>query len=375
MRILLVNDHSEMVGGAERFLHTIKDALEKRGHIIEVFGSSKGENFSSLFSRGYSIKWYNRILKKIKSFNPDVVHVNNCMKILSPSVVRACLNHNVPVVLTLHDLHYLCSRLGGINGRKSERGLKHRCFFPGCLGYDEKYRDTPRSIWRNLKLMLHRGLIKDGRIIFVSNSEFLSKAMEKSLGVKVRVIHNGIDIPEKSAQYNKEILFVGQLNEEKGLKTIISALNKVKGYEKKVLGKGPLKEYLQSRYKSVKFLGFQKPEEHYKKASIVVVPSIWMDTFPYTVLEAMSYGLCVVASKIGGIPEQVKDMETGLLFEPGNEKDFEKKLNYLLKNPNEIKRMGKNAKKFVKDNLSWDNVVRRYEEAYLEATKKLVSSL
>ena len=60
-------------------------------------------------------------------------------------------------------------------------------------------------------------------------------------------------------------------------------------------------------------------------------------------------------------------METGLLFDPGDEEDFEEKLNYLLKNPKEIRRMGKNARNFVNKNLSWEKVVKKYEKIYLKA--------
>ena len=113
----------------------------------------------------------------------------------------------------------------------------------------------------------------------------------------------------------------------------------------------------------------KKPEKFYENASIELTPSIWRTNGPYAILEAMSYGLCVIASDEGGIKEQIIDMETGLLFEQGNEGEFKEKLDYLLKNPREIRRLGKNARKYVKENFDWHKIVKRYEKTYEMAIK------
>jgi len=366
MRILLINDHKRREGGAETFVYGLAGNLEipdryigkplnQHCHKVEVFGSDNGENFASLFSRWYSFKWYKKTKEKIAEFNPDLIHINNCQRIVSPSVIDASVNSGVPVVITFHDFGYLCHRMGGILGHK-----KHKCYFDGCLGYNnDKYRN-----YKRLKLRLHRKMIKGKQITFVAPSKVLAKAMEKFLEVSVQVIPNGINIPEEMTNYAKTILYVGGLNEEKGLQTIVSVLNKVKGHDVKVLGVGELKDELQKKYINIRFLGYNFPESFYKEASIMVVPSIWMENCSYSVLEAMSYGLCVIASDIGGIPEQIEHMKTGMLFKAGDKKDFEEKLNYLLKNPKEIKRMGRNARRYVQRNNNWKKITKQYEELY-----------
>ena len=356
----------------ETFIQTIKSNLEKRGHRVEIFGSDKGEDFESFFSRWYSKKWYQRAIKKIKEFRPDIIHINNCVRVLSPSVISASLDSNIPVVLTFHDFHYLCPRLGGIYEKTRPKKYKsrHKCFFPNCLGYREEYKDIPRNIWRMMKLKLHQKLIKGKNILFVAPSKVLAKSMEEFLKVPVKVINNGIDIPKEKAKYKKNILFVGELNREKGLHTIAGVLNNTKEYKVLVLGKGLLKKNLESKYKNIKFLGFQKPEKYYKEAAIAVVPSIWMENFSYSVLEAMSYGLCLIASDVGGIPEQIAHMKTGLIFRRGDKKDFKEKLDYLLKNPKEINRMGKNARGFVKKNFNWNHIVGEYIKSYKKIIKR-----
>jgi len=372
MRILIINDHLGASGGAETFVNALKTNLEKKGHNVRLFGSSEGENLASVFSRWYSLKWYKKTKEIIREFKPDVIHVNNCVRVLSPSVISAALNLGIPVILTFHDFHYLCHRMGGIYdpNRPKKYISRHKCFFPDCLGYNEKISDIPRSFWKRTKIILHRKLIKGKPISFIAPSVVLAESMEKFLKVPVRVINNGIDIPKKKTDYSKTILFVGSLNEEKGFHKIASVLNKIKDYRVIVLGAGPLKKMLESRYKNIEFLGFQNPEKYYRKASIAVIPSIWMENFSYSVLEAMSYGLCVIGSNIGGIPEQIKDGETGFLFRRGDEKDFEEKLNFLLTNPSEIRRIGKNARKSIEKNFLWDKVVKKYEDVYREAIEK-----
>lgn len=372
MKILIINDHLGASGGTETFIYALKENLEKKGHRVKILGSEKGENIISIFSRWYSRKWYKKTQNLIKKFKPDIVHVNNCIRVISPSVIDASLDMGVPVVLTFHDFHYLCQRLGGIyeKNRPKKYKSRHRCFFPDCLGYREEYKDFPRNLWKRMKIILHRKLIKGKNILFVSPSKILAKSMEEFLKVPIKVINNGIDIPKEKARYQKSILFVGELNQEKGLHTIAGVLNNTKEYKVLVLGKGPLKKSLESKYRNIKFLGFQKPEKYYKEAAIAVVPSIWMENFSYSVLEAMSYGLCVIASDIGGIPEQIKHMKTGLIFERENKEDFKKKLNYLIKNPKEVKRIGKNARKFVKKNFNWNKIVKEYEKSYTEAIIK-----
>lgn len=96
------------------------------------------------------------------------------------------------------------------------------------------------------------------------------------------------------------------------------------------------------------------------------MPSIWEEAFGRSTLEAMSYGLCVIGSNTGGTPELIVPYKTGLLFEPGNADDFEKKINYLLENPEKIKLMGNNASNFIKKKYNYKEMIRNYKEAYQE---------
>lgn len=369
MKILLINDYREKVGGAETFVYNLKSILEKKGHKTKILGSElKKENFASLFSRWYSKRWYRETINTINQFKPDIVHVNNFERIISPSPIVAALDKNIPIVLTLHDYQYFCPKSWAIykDGKPCKYGLGYRCFLSNCKTLKNGYQYFPYQFLRCLKVKLHQEILKKNKnkITFVSPSKDLAKKVEQSLGVKVSVIPYGLTIPSQITNYQNIILFSGRITKAKGLQFIAGVLNQTEGYQSLILGAGPLKEELSRKYKNLKFLGFQNPVEFYKKASISVIPSIWSDNFPLAALEAMSYGLCVIASKIGGLPEIISHMKTGLLFTPENSNDFFKKLNYLINNPKEIQRMGKNARGFINNNLSWNRIFKKYENLY-----------
>ena len=71
----------------------------------------------------------------------------------------------------------------------------------------------------------------------------------------------------------------------------------------------------------------------------VVVPSLWYENQPYSVLETLVMGKVVLASRIGGIPEMIDDGKTGLMFSPGDVKDCRKKITALWNNPKLVFRM------------------------------------
>jgi len=373
MKILIINDYAKPLSGAETFIYTLKRNLEERGHTVKILGSKGKEDFVSFFSRWYSVKWYNKTLEEIKKFKPDIVHVNNCPRKVSPSVINASLKLKIPTLLTFHDFHYVCPRQGGVykKRRDKKRNSLHKCFLDDCFGYDEKMGDVPRNVLRLLKIRLHRKIIKNKKLVLVAPSKYFAKKIGESIGRNVLVINNGINIPKQKTNYKKNILFVGALNEEKGFAAVAPVLNKIKKYKTFVLGDGPIKKSLELKYKNIEFLGYKNPIKSYENSSIAIIPSHWKENFSYSVLEAMSYGLCIIASDAGGIPEQIKDKETGLISPlQGNFKEiFEKKLNYLIKNPKEIKRLGNNARIFAKKNFDWKIIIKEYEELYEKLIK------
>ena len=84
------------------------------------------------------------------------------------------------------------------------------------------------------------------------------------------------------------------------------------------------------------------------RALALVVPSIWYENFPRTIVEAFACGLPVIASRIGALADIVRDGETGLLFEPGNPRDLADKMAWALANPERMAAMGRNGARAVR---------------------------
>jgi glycosyltransferase involved in cell wall biosynthesis len=121
-------------------------------------------------------------------------------------------------------------------------------------------------------------------------------------------------------------LYVGRLSSEKGLETILAAdrLGHLP-LPVHIAGEGPLLAEIKhacarpdSRLIYLGRLTRSQVVEQMKCAAVLLVPSLWYEGFPMVIVEALSFGLPIIASRIGGLPEMVQDGHPGLLFEPGD---------------------------------------------------------
>ena len=173
--------------------------------------------------------------------------------------------------------------------------------------------------------------------------------------------------------------YIGRLEKEKGLVTMIKGFARTKTVSLplvlKIAGTGTMEQELKDlvrrlQFPNVEFLGFkqEKELEHLTgNAKAIVIPSEWYENYPFSGLEAMAYGKPIIASRIGGIPEQVDDGVTGFLFEPFNEKDLARKVDMLNSLPaKEIEQMGHRARKKVETindrNVYLKKMLEIYEE-------------
>ena len=119
---------------------------------------------------------------------------------------------------------------------------------------------------------------------------------------------------------------------------------------------------------NVRPIGFVAPEQvarYYSAADVFAAPSL-ADNLPYTVLEAMASGTPVVASRVGGIPEQVLDGETGRLFEAGSWQELGAALVSVLEAPERAREMGEAGRRRVEELFAMEPFVRGYEAVFAE---------
>jgi len=179
-------------------------------------------------------------------------------------------------------------------------------------------------------------------------------------------------LEEKETVFENFILFVGGLEKVKGVKYLIKAFSKVKQefpqFKLVIIGKGSEKENLESEIRSlniedkVKFKGRLSLEETkniMKNCYCLVLPSL-SEGLGRVLMESMALGKPVVASRVGGIPDLIKDNENGFLFEKGNSNELAEKLRILLNNRNLTIKMGQKGREFVRVNFSNEKYIKSY---------------
>ena len=172
---------------------------------------------------------------------------------------------------------------------------------------------------------------------FAGVSEYVRARGEKRFGLplnKTRVLYNGVDTtrfhsPVRPPQNRNEIkiLCVGYLIPEKGMDVLLKAIADVTSerWSLTIIGEGPegpsLYELANNLgiQRRVEFLGLRDDVDRLlREADIFAHPAVWEEAFGHTVVEGMASGCCVLASKVGGIPELMVDQQEGLLIEPGD---------------------------------------------------------
>jgi glycosyltransferase involved in cell wall biosynthesis len=185
----------------------------------------------------------------------------------------------------------------------------------------------------------------------------------KELGARdVRVIPTGLDLPSEPSEPVEppEVLFAGRLSEEKGVEELAAAAD---GLNLVVAGDGPLRAlFPQAR-------GMLPRDELYAlmaRASVVVCPSR-RDGLPVVCAEAMGHARPVVASAVGGLPDMVRDGETGLLVPPRDPAALRSAIDRLLADPELRRQLGRAARERIAELCAWDSVLDRTIQAYEDA--------
>jgi len=337
------------------------------------------QQFKTSFNILYSLEAKRKIEEFIKAERPDIVHLNNFAHHISPSILDIFHKYKISTVMTIHDYKLVCSSwymlAKGKPCEKCEGGKYYWCFLNKCTK-----NSYLKSLINVVEMYLHHRIlhIYDKIDVFISPSMFLKDKL-KEMGFKKEIIYlpNFINTKEYEPEYNyngKTICYFGRLSKEKGVFTLLDAM-KGSNAKLKIIGEGPLKKRLMVKVKSEKldnidFLGYRTGDElknEIKKSMAVVLPSECYENNPRAILEAFALGKPVIGARIGGIPELVKDNDNGLTFQPRNHENLREKILTLIDNPSKVAQMGKNARKFVKENFTpekhYKELIKIYQSA------------
>jgi len=179
-------------------------------------------------------------------------------------------------------------------------------------------------------------------------------------------------------------LYVGRLAEEKGIATLLEAWRYVNpAIPLRVIGNGPLLATVTEASRAqpnIEVLGWRPYDEvltAMKTASVLIVPSVWYETFGLVVIQAMAVGLPVVASGFGAMADLIEHGRTGLHFRPGDSADLARQALWLMDHPDEAARLRAAARseyeaKYTADR-NYEGLMRAYAEAGARARGNLTA--
>jgi glycosyltransferase involved in cell wall biosynthesis len=352
---MLVHNQYLQRGGEDAVVEAEAELLRRRGHDVEHYirHNSELETRAPVTTAMNAI--WNRASARdlallVERFRPDIVHVHNYFPMISASALWAVHSRGVPVVQTLHNFRLLCLQAMLLRdgrpceacvGRLPWRGIVRRC-----------YRGSvAQSAVLATSLAVHRaaGTVRHKVDRYICLTEFARrKFVEGGLAVAdLCVKPNFVDLPAPSDGPRGGGLFVGRLSEDKGVRVLREALDLCASASLAVVGDGPLRAALEG-HPRIELRGWLDPTEVYRamrESAFLVMPSLWYEGFPRTLVEAYACGLPVIASSLGALSELVSDRRTGLLFEPGSVDDLARKIRWAEEHPAETRQMGEQARR------------------------------
>lgn len=408
MRILLANKFLYRKGGAEVSLFETAELLRRKGHEVVFFAMQHPDNIPSAegaffvsqvdYERDglkdalrtsarllYSFEAKRNIARLIESNRPDLAHLNNIYHQLSPSIIHALRAAGIPMVMTLRDYKLVCGSYSMLaNGSVCEAcrgGRYYHCVLKKCV------KDSrAKSLLTTIEMYLHHRVlhIYDAIDLFIAPSQFLKQKVEE-MGFQGRIVvlPNLVRTQAVSPSFAWEqptLVYFGRLSKEKGLLTLLEAVKELPEICLQIIGTGPLRPVLEEaigsqQIQNVQLLGPLSGEvltRTVSRSMFTVLPSEWYENNPRAILESFALGKPVVATRIGGIPELVKDGQTGRLCEPRNPADLRTKIQELARHPEDIRRMGHTARRFVEEEL---NEERHYDQLMAIYTSVMNGSL
>ena len=372
MKILHCNTVSTG-GGLEQYLYQLFDELTKLGYNnLFLYGENSGEaNLPSTIKPFYLEKITHNncdsLSEKLISVeaiidqeDPDLIFIH---QVLNPSLIDL-LTRMKPSIRFMHGFKFVCPE-----GKKFFKTKLAICPHPlSCLCQPRAflYQCMPRNPLVGLPVILRSKKILEihrKRSLVVVASEYMKTTLLNNgfnpdmITVIPYFTHLPDDQIDPVADHEPVIFALGRIVFEKGIHHLLHAFAELRQSARlSIAGDGPAINGLKALVrqlglsKQVTFLGWLSREtlrHHYRKSTMVVVPSIWPEPFGIVGIEAMAYEKPVVAFNVGGISDWLQDGVTGLLACPGDARDLSQKMSLLLEKPNMAAEMGKMGREVV----------------------------
>jgi len=300
-----------------------------------------------------------------------VVRLGDCFRRDRPDVVF-CLDHHNAM---------LWGRIAGLlAGAKALIVASHST---GLYGRRGSFRRSDRMMMRFTRCVV---ALSETHAAYLRDTEGIDPA-------RIRIVENGIDTeryakPEGSRSEVREqfgltpndevVIMVAALRPEKAHETLLAAASKLRNGRPNlrclIVGDGDRRGELEAMSRRlaldgiVQFLGQRADIDRLLRASdVLVLPSKpVVETLPLCVLEAMAAGVPVVASRVGSVPDLVRDQETGVLIAPADPGELAAGIDYTLGDRSRSAAMAEAARKLVVERYGVGRMVRDYETLFEE---------
>ncbi len=323
--------------GIAIYSDNLLNGLGKNKNEVVTIGRRGSKADYSLDFKSFQLK--NSLKKIIKKEKLDALHIQYVAtffsKLINLNLIQA-LDQNIPVIITLHEVHY------------SIRNFK-----------DKVLEIIERLIIKKCKLVI---------VHTPKQKEFLEK---KYKAKNILHIYHGLRLNPAHKRKDKNILCFGMISKGKGLKYLIKAMDYLPNCKLTIAGKfteqkteKEIKTQLKNSKSNIKtdfgWIDEDKKVDYYKNADIVVLPHIWAPYQSGILHNAVAWGLPIVVTKIGALHEMVDLFKFGEIVKPKNPKLLAEGISKVFKNYNYYKK-GILAYKKV---ANWPKITQKHLEVY-----------
>lgn len=356
MRVLIAHTHYQHAGGEGIVVEREGDLLTQHGHEVIAYHRSNAEvsdmSFANKLTVPLRMTWARdaaaTMRNMIERHRPDIIHIHNTHFMMSPAVIDAAAQFNIPIVQTLHNFRLLCPAGTFFrDGRPCEQclqqpvpiaAMQHACYRDSrsqsaALAFSTTFHRM-RGTWSNV----HH---------FITPTEFARQKLIEAgfdaerITAKPHFLEEPPAAPALDAPPARYIVFVGRFSDEKGALFLLRSWRQLPDVPLKMIGDGPLMDEARALIAdnpqmNVELLGRIPRDEVsaiMRDAYALVFPSECYETFGLVAVEAFAVGTPVIAAGHGAPAEIVQDGETGLHFIPSEPDDLAEKVRHLWAKP------------------------------------------
>jgi glycosyltransferase involved in cell wall biosynthesis len=414
MNILFCNKYFFLNGGTEKYLQAMMQELAVLGHTTIPFSVRYAKSWPSPHSdcflkppgspdethfENLQVGLFNSIRlldRSIYSFEArtslsrfldrlptlHVAYLLNIYNYMSPSIIHTLKDRGIPVVLRLGDYNLLCpSYLFLRDGKPCQlcmkgdysNGLRYRCVKGSYAASAVRVVSMVLQQWLKVYHLVDA---------FVVPSDFMRRCLVTGgfPANRIHVMRTPVALPAQPPEVKRShVLFFGRIAFEKGLDTLVSAYQR-SGIEPDLILAGKsfdgererLQRLILPKWRHrIRFVGFQDGEallQLVAGALFTAVPSRWYDNAPQSICESLACGTPVLASRIGAIPELVRDGVTGKLFTPDCEEELSVALQWMTSDSERLEQMGLGGKQYVTEH----HAMHHHSDRLLELFDELI---